>query len=66
MSGRVQKNASPAEKMAMQVISVVAEFERGLLLELTHAGIAQAKATGKRFVRLPALDEEQKNGVSAC
>ncbi|WP_331283476.1 hypothetical protein [Pantoea sp. LMR881] len=52
--------------MAMQVISVVAEFERGLLLELTHAGIAQTKAPGKRFVRLPALDEEQKNGVSAC
>lgn len=47
----------------MQVISAVAEFERDLLLERTHAGIARAKASGKRFVRPPALDDEQKKVV---
>lgn len=47
----------------MQVISAVAEFERDLLLERTHAGIARAKAAGKRFGRPPALDDEQKKEV---
>ncbi|MEX9225848.1 recombinase family protein, partial [Providencia rettgeri] len=39
---------SPAGKMTMQVISAVAEFERDLLVERTHAGIARAKSVGKR------------------
>lgn len=54
---------SPAGKMTMQVISAVAEFERDLLIERTHAGIARAKASGKRFGRPPALNEEQKQTV---
>ncbi|MFK3711645.1 recombinase family protein [Leclercia adecarboxylata] len=54
---------SPAGKMTMQVISAVAEFERDLLLERTHAGIARAKASGKRFGRPPALNDEQKKAV---
>ena len=44
----------------MQVISAVAEFERDLLLERTHSGIARAKAAGKRFGRPSALNEEQQ------
>lgn len=52
-----------AGKMTMQVITAVAEFERDLLLECTHAGIARAKAAGKRFGRPPALDDEQKKAV---
>lgn len=47
----------------MQVISAVAEFERDLLLERTRAGIARTKASGKRFVRPLALDDEQKKVV---
>ncbi|ABN61585.1 recombinase family protein [Shewanella baltica] len=54
---------SPAGKMTMQVISAVAEFERDLLLERTHSGIARAKAAGKRFGRPPVLNEEQKQRV---
>ncbi|MFB6328538.1 recombinase family protein [Pantoea deleyi] len=54
---------SPAGKMTMQVISAVVEFERDLLLERTHVGIARAKAAGKRFGRPPALDDEQKKAV---
>lgn len=52
-----------AGKMTMQVITAIAEFERDLLLERTHAGIARAKAAGKRFGRPPALDDEQKKAV---
>lgn len=47
----------------MQVISAVAEFERDLLLERTHSGIARAKASGKRFGRPPALNEDQKKAA---
>lgn len=54
---------SPAGKMTMQVISAVAEFERDLLLERTHSGIARAKAAGKRFGRPPALSKEDKQSV---
>jgi putative DNA-invertase from lambdoid prophage Rac len=38
----------------------VAEFERELLLERTHSGIARARASGKRFGRPSALTEAQK------
>ncbi|MEX3099050.1 recombinase family protein [Serratia ureilytica] len=54
---------SPAGKMTMQVISAVAEFERDLLIERTHSGIARAKTTGKRFGRPPALNHEQHKQV---
>ncbi len=54
---------SLAGKMTMQVISAVAEFERNLLLERTNVGIARAKASGKRFGRPTALDDEQKKAV---
>ncbi|AQS39965.1 site-specific recombinase, DNA invertase Pin [Shewanella psychrophila] len=54
---------SPAGKMTMQVISAVAEFEKDLLVERTHAGIARAKAQGKRFGRPPSLNEEQQMEV---
>ncbi len=47
----------------MRVISAVAEFERDLLFERTHSGIAQAKAAGQCFGRRPTLSEEQKQTV---
>lgn len=47
----------------MQIISAVAEFERDLLLERTHSGIARAKADGKRFGRPSTLNEEQQRAV---
>lgn len=49
--------------MTMQVISAVAEFEKDLLIERTHAGIARAKASGKYFGRPSALNEEQKQSA---
>ena len=53
----------PAGKMTMQTISAVAEFERELLLERTHSGIARAKAYGKKFGRPSTLNEEQQRAV---
>lgn len=47
----------------MSVISAVAEFERDLLLERTHSGIAWAQKAGKRFGRPSALNEEQQLSV---
>ncbi|WP_435953823.1 recombinase family protein [Dryocola sp. BD626] len=54
---------SAAGRMTMQVISAVAEFERDLLLERTHSGIARAKAAGKRLGRPSALSEDQKRNA---
>ncbi|MEE1903516.1 recombinase family protein [Pseudomonas inefficax] len=42
---------SAAGKMTMQVLSAVAEFERDLLIERTHAGINRAKSEGKKLGR---------------
>lgn len=47
----------------MQVINAVAEFERDLLIERTHAGINRARAEGKTFGRPSALSADQRAEV---
>lgn len=42
---------SSAGKMTMGVLAAVAEFERDLLIERTQAGLARAKAEGKKLGR---------------
>ncbi|KIX54537.1 recombinase family protein [Burkholderia gladioli] len=54
---------SAAGRMTMQVLNAVAEFERDLLIERTHAGIARAKAEGKTMGRPSALTEQQRKDV---
>ncbi|MPV69201.1 recombinase family protein [Burkholderia sp. BE17] len=54
---------SAAGRMTMQVLNAVAEFERDLLIERTHAGIARAKADGKAMGRPSALSDEQRADV---
>jgi putative DNA-invertase from lambdoid prophage Rac len=51
---------SAAGKMTMGVLTAVAEFERDLLIERTHAGIARARAEGKMMGRPPALNKVQQ------
>lgn len=51
---------SAAGKMTMGVLTAVAEFERDLLIERTHAGIARARAEGKVMGRPPALTKVQQ------
>lgn len=54
---------SAAGRMTMQVISAVAEFEKDLLIERTHSGIARARASGKRFGRPSSLNGVQQQVV---
>lgn len=42
-------------RLVFHVFAAVAEFERELGLERTHAGLAQAKAMGRRGGRKPAI-----------
>ncbi|MDH2430954.1 recombinase family protein [Pokkaliibacter sp. MBI-7] len=51
---------SPAGRMTMMVMNAVAEFERDLLIERTQAGLARARAEGKRLGRPPALSDEDQ------
>jgi DNA invertase Pin-like site-specific DNA recombinase len=48
--------SSPMGKAMFTVISAIAEFEHSLISERVRAGIAKARATGKRHGR-PTLDE---------
>lgn len=50
---------SAAGRAMWQMIGVMAEFERGLIAERTHAGIAAAKQRGVKFGRKPVLTPEQ-------
>lgn len=54
---------SSAGKLTMGVINAVAQFERDLLIERTQAGLARAKAEGKRMGRPPALSSEDQELV---
>jgi putative DNA-invertase from lambdoid prophage Rac len=47
-------------RMVMQVNTAMSEFERDLLTERTHAGIARAKAEGKHVGRPLALSNKQR------
>ena len=49
---------SAAGRMTMGVINHVAQFERDLLIERTHAGLARAKADGSVLGRPAALGNE--------
>jgi putative DNA-invertase from lambdoid prophage Rac len=51
---------SPAGKMTMAVVSAVAEMEKDLLVERTQAGLARAKAQGKKLGRKPKLSDEDR------
>jgi putative DNA-invertase from lambdoid prophage Rac len=51
---------SAAGKMTMQVLAAVAEFERDLLIERTHAGLDRAKAEGKKLGRPAAIDTRER------
>mgnify|MGYP000324296377 CR=1 FL=1 len=54
---------SPAGKMAMGIITVIAEFERDLLIERTQSGMNRAKAEGKVLGRPQILITKQKDEI---
>ncbi|ANH72659.1 resolvase, N terminal domain protein [Ralstonia insidiosa] len=51
---------SASGKLHMTVLAAVAQFEKDLLIERTHAGLARAKAEGKKLGRRDALTDGQK------
>jgi putative DNA-invertase from lambdoid prophage Rac len=54
---------SAAGRMVMGVLNVVAQFERDLLIERTHAGLERARAEGRALGRPTSLDPEQQAAV---
>jgi DNA invertase Pin-like site-specific DNA recombinase len=45
---------TPAGKLQMHILGAIAEFERGRIVERVRAGLARAKAQGKRLGRRPS------------
>ncbi|PZX14193.1 putative DNA-invertase from lambdoid prophage Rac [Palleronia aestuarii] len=56
---------SAAGRMVTQILNVVAQFERELIVERTQAGVDRARAQGKRLGRPPALDPERRAEIAA-
>lgn len=56
---------SASGKLHMTVLAAVSQFERDLLIERTHAGLARAKAQGKKLGRRDALTDKQKAEIRA-
>ncbi|WP_454721867.1 MULTISPECIES: recombinase family protein [Cupriavidus] len=54
---------SASGKLHMTVLAAVAQFERDLLIERTHAGLARAKSEGKKLGRRDALTGKQKTEI---
>ena len=54
---------SSAGKVTMGILSIMAEFERDLLIERTQAGLARAKAAGKTLGRPSALSESAQGEI---
>jgi len=51
---------TPAGRLAFHIFGALAEFERALIRERTMAGLAAARARGRRGGRRPALDPEKQ------
>ena len=49
----------------MARFAALAEFERNLIRERTHAGLTAARARGRKGGRKPALDEKQIREIRA-
>jgi DNA invertase Pin-like site-specific DNA recombinase len=53
----------PSGKLTFHIFAALAEFERHLIRERTHAGLAAARARGRRGGRPKALDADQRQLV---
>ena len=51
-------------ELVVTIMSGIAQFERKLILSRTEAGIAKARANGKKFGRPSALDVTQKRRLA--
>ena len=55
--------STPAGKLLFDLLGAIAEFERALILERIHDGIAAARRKGVRLGRPPKLDRRQRARV---
>lgn len=55
--------SSPSGRLLFNVIGAIAEFERDLIRERIHAGLALARKRGKRLGRPEATDGKQKERI---
>ena len=56
---------SAAGKLMLHVFAALAEFERNIIRERTTAGLAAARARGRKGGRKPSLDEKQVKEIRA-
>lgn len=56
---------TPCGRLVFHMFAAIAEFERELLLERTHAGLAVARAAGKRAGRKPAIGPDEVKRAKA-
>lgn len=54
---------SSAGELMVKLLAAVADFERDLIIERTQAGLARAKAEGKRLGRPPITTQEQQREI---
>ena len=59
------ETASAAGRLIFHVFAALAEFERNLIRERTKAGLAAARARGRKGGRRPALDQQQIREIRA-
>jgi putative DNA-invertase from lambdoid prophage Rac len=57
---------SAAGRLTITVLAAVAQFERDLLVERTHAGLAKARSEGRIGGRPDALTDAQKADIRAA
>lgn len=59
------ETGSAAGKLVFHVFAALAEFERNLIRERTHAGLAAARARGRKGGRKPSLSSQQVREIKA-
>lgn len=64
LTEKIETN-SAAGKLVFHVFAALAEFERSLIRERTHAGLAAARARGRAGGRKPKLGEKQVREIKA-
>lgn len=64
LSERIE-TASAAGKLIFHVFAALAEFERNVIRERTHAGLAAARARGRSGGRKPKIGEKERREIQA-
>ena len=64
LAEKIETNSANG-KLTFHIFAALAEFERNLIRERTYAGLAAARARGRKGGRKPALDDKQIREVKA-